>query len=312
MQKEEEEGNKMPKRGCGSSRDKESLYYEMPRDLIGFPIEFFITDPVPEWKGKHLRGPMPYTVEYPETNEEITHLILGIGSSTDTSYYPSAPSYIEECRRYGVSKKIPIKSIPWEDLEPGKSLLWLIHDRAIPDFEYRAEYDCPLDILERKKENVGAFAPPEVRRKYDVKITWIKSQIEQKIEYAKKKREEEHECIGALWPLAYLINSEKHQVYKHPSHIPNCVRKECTITPSSIEDEDRVMIALWSDESVAFTFTVKKPLNWRRPIEWKPGVILKLPIETFAYVTDEGRVPEWLREEMHANEKDFEIYATED
>lgn len=291
----------MVERGCGSERNKESLYMEIPQDLLGFPLEYFMCDPPIPWEGEHLRAPMPYTVTYPN-GEEVTHLVLGIGKM----YYGSAAAYLEECRKYGMSKKIPIRSIPWERLEPGKSHVWLIHPRGIPQFSYQADYVCPMQVLKRKKEHLGQFLPPEKQEEYALRITYISHMIEKKLEAI--NYEEEHTCLGAVWPLASLINGENHQVYKQPDHIPQTVLEKTDTSKDELQ-EQRVMVAVWNETGPAYTFTVTKPTQWETPLSWKPAVILKFPIKQFAYITDREVPPKWLKKEMKASEKNWDLLA---
>lgn len=119
-------------RGCGY-RVEDGLYLTIGRGFFGQPIEFFLVDPATAWNGGQLRAPMLI-----EDSEKTIHILLGIGKS----YYPFVPDFVEEARRLGITKRVP-RNFEVERLTPGKSKLFLIHPRAIPNFVYEADCTCP-------------------------------------------------------------------------------------------------------------------------------------------------------------------------
>jgi hypothetical protein len=127
----------MVKRGCGE-RVEGGLYVIAASSPYGKPLEFFLIDPVVEWKGGQLRAPMLY-----EDSKGIYHILMGVGKT----FYPFVPDFVEEVRIHGLSKRIPI-DFDVSKLTPLKSKILLIHPRAIPKFEYEVEKDCPKEIKE--------------------------------------------------------------------------------------------------------------------------------------------------------------------
>lgn len=126
------------------------LYACVGTSALGLPIENFLVDPPLPWKGPQLRAPMVIS-----DSKGVKHILIGVGQK----YYPDVPSFIDEARTQGVSKRLPRDFKP-EGLTLGQSKLILAHPKAVPRFPYKVEYTCP------------------------------------------KGKTDEHQCIGALWPLS--------------------------------------------------------------------------------------------------------------
>lgn len=107
-------------RGCGKRRPG-GLYICSELSPFGVPIENLIIDPPLEHEGKLARAPIIF-----EKNG-INHLLFWVGEE----HYPYPSDFIEEARRFGVSKRISI-SFPIEKLEEG-SMMFFIHSKAIID-----------------------------------------------------------------------------------------------------------------------------------------------------------------------------------
>ena len=134
---------------CGD-RVEGGVYVAIGTSDFGLSIEHFMVDPPIPWKGPQLRAPMVVS-----DSKGVKHILLGIGKN----FYPTVPSFIDEARAMGVSKRLPRDFKP-EGLTPGQSKLILVHPKAVPQFPYKVEYKCP------------------------------------------KGKTEDHQCIGALWPLS--------------------------------------------------------------------------------------------------------------
>lgn len=121
-------------RGCGT-RAEGGLYAVCETSLDGEPIEYFLYDPVipvPKELGT-LRAPLIENVN------GVNHLLMTVGKI----YYPFVPDFVEEARVMGISKRIPL-NFDLSLLQPGYSRLFLVHDRAIQNFEYEIkEPRCP-------------------------------------------------------------------------------------------------------------------------------------------------------------------------
>jgi len=169
----------MVKRGCGS-RQENGLYVCVQSSAEGMPVEYFLVDPVLEWKGaRTLRAPMLV-----EDRGGVNHLVMGIGKT----FYPTVPDFVEEIRVLGVSKRLP-SNFDFSGLVPFESRLLLMHPRAIPQFEYEVKrFWCPKGI----------------RRRID----------------GQEGEAESHLCIGDLWGLSGLENfSDKHEIVEENEHI---------------------------------------------------------------------------------------------
>lgn len=89
----------------------------------------------------------------------VTHLLDWIGED----HYPNVADFIEECRRWGVSRRIP-RNIPWRNITPQSQLL-LVHRRGIISNwrEYRPVdpwgngFPCPGVIAEHRVANTDEF-----------------------------------------------------------------------------------------------------------------------------------------------------------
>ncbi len=123
------------RRGCGY-RTPGGLYVCSGLSPYGRPLSEFVIDPPILYEGEPFRAPQLFE------RDGVKHLKMFVGAE----HYPFASDFLEESRRYGVSKRIPNR-FPVEQLEPG-SMLYLIHPRAIvADYEALPlpEY-CPKDV----------------------------------------------------------------------------------------------------------------------------------------------------------------------
>ena len=142
-------------RGCGS-RKAGCAYGSMGTGSDGIPIWDFVLDPPIRWLGDHkFRGVRPSPdwlitaiLEYAEINEILADVLqyesgkedhwiennivlvdmIGIGKSLGTGY-PTAPSFVEEVRRFGMSRRLD--GIDWSSLAGRKPWLVPIHWRAL-------------------------------------------------------------------------------------------------------------------------------------------------------------------------------------
>lgn len=105
-------------RGCGK-RVNGGLYVCCSLNPFGKPIEHFLIDPPFLYHHGSFRSPI--LVE----KDGINHILLWVGAE----YYPYVSDFIEETRRFGISKRIP-KTFPIEKLTK-KSMMLLVHPKAI-------------------------------------------------------------------------------------------------------------------------------------------------------------------------------------
>lgn len=108
-------------RGCGE-RTPGGLYVEcgVSNAQDGLPIEAFLLDPpLPVPEGADLVNKATVW-QHPVTG--INHLMLWIGAT----HYPYLPDFLEEARRYGISRKLP-GTFDMSQLTPGQSRMILVH-----------------------------------------------------------------------------------------------------------------------------------------------------------------------------------------
>jgi len=232
----DEEGERGPvRRGCGYR--EEGLYAVCETSPFGKDISYFLIDPVVPWKGPHLRAPML------EPNRHgVNHIIMGVG----VKYYPFVCDWVEETARLGMSKRIPRK-FDVTKLTPGRTKIILFHPRAIPDFEYDCDHECPKGL------------------------------------------EDEHECIGALWPLSAL---ESH-------------RRLHRVEPCSGELEG-VKVHIHTP-SVHYLVNVPRRPTDGKGLPYRAGLFIQLPITRFEYVSKTGRVPRGVERGVREAGYDLEV-----
>lgn len=123
-------------RGCGR-RKKGGIYAEVGLSPYGRPIEEFLIDPP-----QRITQDIPHQGVLCQVHRNVLHLMDWVGAQ----YYPNVADFIEEARRYGISRRLP-KSTPFHQLTPASRLL-LVHPRAY--IENRIDYlpahwSCPCD-----------------------------------------------------------------------------------------------------------------------------------------------------------------------
>lgn len=129
----------MVERGCGE-REEGGIYLCCGLSKDGKPIEDFIIDPVIPWNSEPFRSPQ-LIFSYPDSGERkgFYDVLVYVGSK----YYPYISDFVEECREYGGSRRIP-ENFPINKLTPFKSRMIFVHKRAIPKFDYIVrEHKCP-------------------------------------------------------------------------------------------------------------------------------------------------------------------------
>lgn len=111
----------MVTRGCGT-RVAGGLYVECPLSPDGVPMENFLVDPPLPIDDKEL-GLTPIGVKLVE-RKGVWHIMDWVGSV----HYKNVADYVEEVRRYGLSRRIST-TLDFEKLSPQSRIL-LLHSRA--------------------------------------------------------------------------------------------------------------------------------------------------------------------------------------
>ncbi|MBW4554196.1 MAG: hypothetical protein KME35_24300 [Aphanocapsa sp. GSE-SYN-MK-11-07L] len=123
-------------RGCGT-RKQGGIYFETGLSPYGQTLEYFIADPpilVDNW---NLSAVGVQLIE----RQGVTHIVDWVGSK----HYPNVADYLEEVRRFGLSRRLA-KTLDFSRLTKQTRIL-LVHARAwVENFtEYRA-WTCPKDL----------------------------------------------------------------------------------------------------------------------------------------------------------------------
>ena len=146
-------------RGCGKTRTKGGAYWETEQSPKGKPIEFWIVDPPVKIDPETLRI-SHQGVALIESHNGVHHILDWVGAM----HYPNVIDFLEEARRFGVSRKCELSANDYALLSPESKLI-CIHSAAYLDepaihwgarigmedefFAGRYKWDyCPKDIKE--------------------------------------------------------------------------------------------------------------------------------------------------------------------
>ncbi len=123
-------------RGCGT-RKQGGIYFETGLSPYGQPLEYFIADPpilVDNWNLSALGVQLI-------ARQGITHIVDWVGSK----HYPNVADYLEEVRRFGLSRRLA-KTLDFSRLTKQTRIL-LVHARAwVENFTAYGEWTCPKDF----------------------------------------------------------------------------------------------------------------------------------------------------------------------
>jgi len=117
----------MTVRGCGT-RIAGGIYAVCPMGKGGRPVEEFLFDPpltLPERLNLAPQGVAVLPRSEDDTSAPVTHLADWVGSK----YYPNVADFIEEVRRFGLSRRLP-RSLDFTSFGV-ESRIFLVHSRAI-------------------------------------------------------------------------------------------------------------------------------------------------------------------------------------
>ncbi len=116
-------------RGCGT-RDAGGVYLSLGISSGGtITVEDLILDPVKIWPAPWQRG-----FKILPNRRGWNDVAIFVGKED----YPSLWSFVEETRRFGISRKVP-PTFPFEQLTPGKSNMVFIHAHGHPRFDYHID-----------------------------------------------------------------------------------------------------------------------------------------------------------------------------
>lgn len=140
-------------RGCGT-RKKGGIYFETGLSPNGQPLEYFIIDPpilVEDWNLS------PVGVQLIERNG-VTHIIDWVGSE----HYPNVADFLEEVRRFGLSRRLS-SSLDFSRISERTRIL-LVHARAwVDNFQEYGSWTCPKEFPGHKPEVLRQEPEPDKR-----------------------------------------------------------------------------------------------------------------------------------------------------
>lgn len=119
-------------RGCGT-RSTGGTYLCFPVGPGGRPIETFLIDPVKLWPGDFQRG---FKIVRNKSGHNDVVIFVGEG------FYVSFWDFVEEARRFGISRKVA-PTFPFHELTPGLSSMIFVHSKARPNFPYTVDAEYP-------------------------------------------------------------------------------------------------------------------------------------------------------------------------
>ncbi len=131
-------------RGCGT-RVAGGIYAECPLSPYGMPLENFIVDPPIPIDTQEM-GVTPVGVKLVE-RKGVWHIVDWVGSS----HYPNVADFVEEVRRFGLSRRLST-SLDFKKLTPQSRIL-LLHSHA-----YIYNYD-KYQKQEPKEEHLMGLVP---------------------------------------------------------------------------------------------------------------------------------------------------------
>lgn len=114
-----------PERGCGATRTVDGVYLEVGTSPYGRPFDdFLICPPVLLPEGMTVATLANKNAIWRDPNTGISHIMIWVGES----FYPYLPDYLEESRRYGISRKIS----PLTDFSQltSASRMMMVHPKA--------------------------------------------------------------------------------------------------------------------------------------------------------------------------------------
>jgi hypothetical protein len=167
----------MPARGCGEARQQGAVYLECRPQKDGVPLSEFLIDPpvpVPDGLGLSPIGIHPFPkdsmcercngsgenpdhryYDYPGEciyckgtgRRTVTHVLdwVGQGTSPAGPGYWNVADFVEECKRFGSSRKVP-RTFDFSVLTQESRQLF-VHARAyVEDWGYWDDWRCPKNL----------------------------------------------------------------------------------------------------------------------------------------------------------------------
>lgn len=238
-------------RGCGK-RKEGGLYACTGKSSTGLPVEAFIIDPAIEWTNGPFRG-----VQWVERPDGVYDILLWVGEE----HYPHLSDFVEEGRKMGFSKRIPINGSEnnYEKITFGSSRMLLIHPNAIINTPYTLNPQNNLSA-----DLISSDVRPRIERpngttcgcalKYDPPF-------------------DTHPCTFATWDLS--------------GHRPDA-------------DHDNDLSNI-KTPSVEYTVQKSKSGDHGYTKHATAGIFLALPLTHFEYVSDKYTLPETISNKLGGN-----------
>lgn len=182
-------------RGCGD-REEEAIYGCLPPSIAGDPIWDKLLDPPIPYEGDFFRGVQFAPPELTESwDEEAVLLLDWIGKR----HYPSVPGFIEEARRFGLSRRFQ-PGFDFAALAGKRVYLGLIHARAIQRWVVPSIEDVGDELL-LEAYRLGWDGVPLPH--FDFRHCRKRLGDDAAAHYP--------ECIYHLWPLSLRLHKDTEQ-----------------------------------------------------------------------------------------------------
>lgn len=136
-------------RGCGVRIQGAAYWVAGSAGIGGAVVENFIVDP-PVVIDEAALG-LSAIGTHPVMRNGVTHLLDWVGSG----HYPYVSDFVEEARRYGISRRLSAAT-RWDALTPASRLLLVHRDAWIENWQemrpvQRANYTCPRQISNHER-----------------------------------------------------------------------------------------------------------------------------------------------------------------
>lgn len=136
-------------RGCGT-RESGGLYLSTQLSPVGKPVWSFLIDPPWPWERGEFQGVIvaPQQPQGWEGTDRV--LLLDMVSKHD---YPTVACFVEEVRRLGLSRRIPV-TFDWELLHGKQVYLGTLHWRARRIWEVEPDFFCWYEYCQHEGDLV--------------------------------------------------------------------------------------------------------------------------------------------------------------
>ncbi|MBU1621875.1 MAG: hypothetical protein KKF27_21910 [Gammaproteobacteria bacterium] len=238
----------------------------------GVPVESFVVDPPIAWDDEFFRG-IRLRERHVE-GEVIFDAMMFVGAQN----YAYPPDFVEEVRRLGMSKRVPISSV-LQKLQPHKSRIYLIHNRCIFPDGY-------------KLHGVHRSAYPKIERPH----------IRGEHMHGLFRSEEDEQCTFSLWDISSLYSGKNRSIeplYDEGNLVGDAVKIKLA----------GISYGVMKPEEIGGQKVHETGLG--PMMVFTPGIFMAIPFTHFEYVNKEEKsIPNKVANKLGANIAFTEVTST--